>query len=143
MRNLIATLYFLLSLLGCDGGGTTFATRSSVDGEDMVYGKARVQGGIVHFECVRSASGECHYTLFPRECTLDPAPASPPRACSPLPAERFALKAGTSREVVGMTAAFDLCVSHDARALTIDCKDAAVAHAGAKGAGGASPTAGG
>jgi hypothetical protein len=129
MRNLIATLYFLLSLLGCDSGGTTFATRTTVDGEDVVYGKAQVRSGIVHFECVRSASGECHYTVFPRECTADPAPASPPPACAALPAEHFTLKAGTSREVVGMSAAFDLCVSHDSRALTRDCKSSPVARA--------------
>ncbi|QSX77076.1 hypothetical protein [Agrilutibacter solisilvae] len=133
MRNLFATLYFLLSLIGCDGGATTFATRATVDGEDIVYGKARVQSGIVHFECVRSASGQCHYTVFPRECTsVDPSPASRPPACAPLPAERFALPAGTSRDVVGMTAAFELCVSHDARVMTIGCKEATVAHAAAR-----------
>jgi hypothetical protein len=129
MRNLIATLYFLLSLLGCDGGGTTLASRATVDGEDVVYGKARIQAGIVRFECVRSASGECHYTVFPRDCRRDPSPASPPRACAPLPPEHFSLKAGTSREVVGMSPAFDLCVSPDARKLTADCKVAAVAGA--------------
>lgn len=134
MRNLIATLYFLLSLLGCDGGGTTLASRATVDGEDVVYGKARIQAGIVEFECVRSASGECHYTVFARECRADPAPASPPRACAPLPAEHFTLKAGTRREVVGMSTAFDLCVSHDARKLTADCKSADVARAATPGA---------
>src|SRR5688572_20051224 len=103
MRNLIATLYFLLSLLGCDGGGTTYAARSTIDGRDMVYGKASVRAGIVRFECVRSASGACHYTVFPRECTADPAPASPPRACASLPAERFAVAAGSRRDVVGMS----------------------------------------
>ena len=41
MRNLIATMYFLLSLFGCDGGGTTLVTRASVDGEDVIYSKTR------------------------------------------------------------------------------------------------------
>jgi hypothetical protein len=130
MRNLMATLYFLLSLLGCDGGGTSYATRATVDGHDVVYGKAQVRAGIVHFECVRSASGQCHYTVFPRECTADPAPASPPPVCAPLPVERFTLKAGTSRDIVGMSAAFDLCVSHDGRVQGPDCKDAAPPTAG-------------
>lgn len=129
MRNLIATLYFLLSLLGCDGGGTTLATRSTIDGEDVVFGKARIQAGIIRFECVRSASGQCHYTVFPRACTADPAPASPPPACASLPAERFMLAAGTSREVVGMSTTFDLCVSHDGRELTRDCKSSPVTRA--------------
>ena len=139
MRNLIATLYFLLSLLGCDDGGTTYAARATVDGQDVVYGKASVRAGIVRFECVRSASGRCHYTVFPRECTADPAPASPPRACAPLPPEHFVLKAGTRRDVVGMSPAFDLCVSHDARALTHDCRNPAVARVAA----GPTATAGG
>ena len=129
MRNLIAMLYFLLSLLGCDGGGTTYATRATVDGQDVVYGKAGVRAGVVRFECVRSTSGQCHYTVFPRECTGDPAPASPPRSCATLPPEHFALEAGTQRDVVGMSPAFELCVSHDARALTPDCKAPVVARA--------------
>ena len=130
MRNLMASLYFLLSLLGCDGGGTTYATRATVDGQDVVYGTARVRAGIVQFECLRSASGQCHYTVYPRECTADPAPASPPPACAPLPVERFTLKAGARRDVVGMSPTFELCVSHDARPLTRDCRATAVARVG-------------
>ena len=128
MRNLIATVYFLLSLVGCQGG-TTFATQASVDGQDVIYSKTRVQAGIVRFECVRSASGQCHYTLFPRECTADPAPAARPPACTSLPVERFTVAAGDHREVVGMQAAFDLCVRHDTRAVTADCREAKVAQA--------------
>lgn len=131
MRNLIAIAYFLLSLIGCNGGGTTFATHSSVNGEDVVYSKTRVQAGIVHFECVRSASGQCHYTLFPRTCTNDPAPAAPPRACTAQPAEHFTVTAGDSRDVVGMSAPFDLCVRHDTRTVTADCREAKVATASA------------
>ena len=123
MRNLIASVYFLLSLFGCDGGGTTLVTRATVDGTDTLYSETRVTADIARFECIRSASGRCHYTLFPRECASAPAQAA---KCAARPPEQFALAAGKHREVVGLSP-FDLCVSHKAEALASDCKPRAQA----------------
>lgn len=115
MHNLIAAVYFLLALFGCDGGGTTIVTRSMVDGVDAIHSRIRITAGIARFECVASASGECHYTLFRREC------ASARSNC--MPAERFAMAAGARREVVGMPP-FDACVARDDIALGEDCRPA-------------------
>jgi hypothetical protein len=119
MRNLIASVYFLLSLFGCDGGGITLVTRATVDGVDTIYSETRVTADIARFECIRSASGRCHYTLFPRECTS--APAQDASKCAARATEQFALVAGNHREVVGLPP-FALCVSHQANLLTPDCK---------------------
>ena len=119
MRNLIASVYFLLSLFGCDGGGTTLVTRATVDGTDTLYSETRVTADIARFECIRSASGRCHYTLFPRECASAPAQAA--SKCVARATEQFTLAAGNHREVVGLSP-FDLCVSHKAEALSPDCK---------------------
>ena len=114
MRNLIAAIYFLLALFGCDSGGTTIVTRSIVDGVDIVHASTRIQAGIARFECLASASGECHYTLFPQKC------ASANGACTDKPIDRFALRTGESREVVGLPA-FNACATSDNAEVQADC----------------------
>lgn len=114
MNNFIAAMYFLLALFGYDGGGTTVITRSSIDGADVIYSRTRIKAGIARFECIASASGECHYTLFPRQC------AAATGGCA-TPTERFTMAAGATREVVGMPP-FDACVARDDTALAQDCK---------------------
>lgn len=114
MRNLIAAMYFLLALFGCEIGGTTTVTRSIVDGMDIIHSKTRIQGGIARFECLASASGECHYTLFPDQC------ASANGDCTKRPIDRFALPKGERREIVGLPA-FDACVTPDDTERQADC----------------------
>lgn len=121
-RNLTATVYFLLSLFGCDGGGTTLITRASVDGEDALYSKASLRAGIARFECISSASGRCYYTLLPRACTpARVAKGSAADKCSAQPIEHFAMAAGDSREIVGLPAQFDVCVSQGGEPQTTGC----------------------
>lgn len=114
MRNLIAALYFLLALFGCEVGGTTTVTRSIVGGIDVIHSKTRVVAGVARFECLASTTGECHYTLFPRKC------ASADRDCAKRPIDRFTLPKGARREVVGLPN-FDACVAQDDLARTRDC----------------------
>lgn len=115
MRNLIALVYFLFALLGCDTGGTSLVTRASIDGHDTLHARTRVQTGIGRFECIASDSGRCHYALYAHEC-----PADQPD-CRAEPFERFSMAAGASREIVGLPARFALCVTQNAAA-TPDCK---------------------
>lgn len=116
MRNLIAMLYFLCALLGCDTGGTTLVTRTTIDGHDTLHARSRMRAGIGRFECIASDSGRCHYALFAHEC-----PPNRPD-CRAEPFERFSMTAGGSREIVGLPAHFDLCVSRKAAPLSPDCK---------------------
>ena len=124
MNKLIALCAFVLSLFGCDGGGTTFVHRSSVDGNDALYSKAHVQAGVARFECLRSESGQCHYTVYPRDCAQGPvAPGSSAVAgqCPTEPARRFAVTSGDSRQVAGLRD-FSLCVSADGDVRGPDCE---------------------
>jgi hypothetical protein len=109
MRNLFAALYFLLAVFGCDGGGTTTITRSVSNGVDLLHASTRVKAGVARFECLASASGECHYTLLPPQCASSKAP------CKEAPIDRFSMKTGESREVVGLPA-FTACISQDGSA---------------------------
>lgn len=114
MHNLIAAIYFLLALFGYDGGGTTVITRSSIDGADVIYSRTRTMVGIARFECIASASGECHYTLFPRQC------ASLHGNCGDRPMDRLTVPVGGKREVVGLPA-FDACVTQGNAVTQRDC----------------------
>lgn len=68
MNILIALCCFVLSLFRCDGGAIPFVHRAGADDGDTLYSVAYVQVGGVRIECVRGASGQCHYTLYPRGC---------------------------------------------------------------------------
>ena len=114
MHNLLAAIYFLLALFGYDGGGTTVITRSSIDGTDVIYSRTRIKAGIARFECIASASGACHYTLFPRRC------ASMQGNCGDRPMDRLTIPAGSKREVVGLPE-FDACVTQDDAATQREC----------------------
>ena len=107
MRNLFAAVYFLLALFGCESGGTTMVTRSVSNGVDLIHAKTRIKAGVARFECLASVSGECHYTLLPPRCAPTDA------ACRETPIDRFTMKPGESREVVGLPQ-FSACISRDA-----------------------------
>ncbi|MFD0740208.1 hypothetical protein ACFQZQ_13065 [Lysobacter koreensis] len=116
---LIALCYFVLSLFGCDVGGSSFVNRTIVDGSDVLYSRASSQAGVARFDCLRSASGQCHYTVFAPNC----APASGPRnrACRSEAVERFAIAKGDTRLVPGLHR-FGLCVSTDDTSPGPDCE---------------------
>ncbi len=107
----MALIYFVLSLFGCDIGGSSYVTRTTVDGTDTLYSQTTTQAGVARFECLRSASGACHYTVFARDCAPASGATSPLSAhCASTPIERFTVARGDSRQVSGLTG-FDLCVS--------------------------------
>lgn len=115
----IALLYFVLSLFGCDVGGSTYVTRDRIDGVDALYSRATTHAGVARFECLRSASGQCHYTLFRRGCAAAPAGKRRER-CLSEPAERFAIARGDNREIAGLQD-FRLCVSAEDAPPAPDC----------------------
>jgi hypothetical protein len=111
MNTFLAIVYFLLSLVGLDAGTSTIVDRSSRDGATTLESRAQVASGVARFECVRSASGQCHYTVFPGRCAGTRRPlAWPTGRCPDNTIERFAVASGASHEVTGLTG-FHLCVS--------------------------------
>lgn len=123
MDKLIALCCFVLSLFGCDVGGSTFVHRTSANGSDVLYSKAHVQAGVARFECVRSASGQCHYAVYPRDCAQPAATGAGPQAsrCGAEAKQRFAIAAGESRQFAGLRD-FRLCVSPDGGMRGPDCE---------------------
>lgn len=120
---LMALLYFVLSLFGCDPGGSTYVTRTVVDGADTLYSRATTQAGVARFECLRSTSGQCYYTVLPRECapaTTAKTPTSRAALCPSEPIERFAIAKGDSRQIAGLQG-FRLCVSAEGGAAGSEC----------------------
>ena len=112
MRNLIAAIYFVLALFGCDGGGTTVVTRASIDGVDVIHSATQVKAGIARFQCIASASGQCHYAVLPEECAKGTPCMTPP--------DRFTIASGDTREVIGLPK-FHTCVAQDEAGLNEEC----------------------
>ncbi|HZX79200.1 hypothetical protein [Lysobacter sp.] len=109
---LSALFFYVLSLFGCDVGRDTFVDRISIDGAQALYSKATVEAGVARFECVRSASGQCVYTLFPRECDGANASAKGKADCLSQPIEQFVVANGDTRQIAGLRD-FRLCVSDE------------------------------
>jgi hypothetical protein len=130
MRNFTALLYYLFALLGCDIGATTIVHRASADGVEIIDSEVRITDRIARFECLASRSGQCHYVLFHDDCAAVPGPAAAQpsaadaRPCASQAFERFAMAAGTDKEVIGLEPGFKLCVGAEDPTTTADCKRA-------------------
>ena len=109
MTKLLSLCYFLLSLYGCDVAGSTWVHRASSNGTDTLHSKVVAQPGVARFECLRSASGQCHYTLFPRRCAATAA-GVPSADCPSAPIAHFSIANGDTRLMPGLQR-FRLCVS--------------------------------
>lgn len=120
MHYLMALIYFLYALLGgASGSASTIITHASANGADVLYSKARIVAGLADFTCVGSASGSCHYMLFPPACTM---PWARLIGCPADPLQQFALPAGTTRNIAGLPPGFTVCVSADTQPMTADCQ---------------------
>jgi len=118
-----ALLYFVLSLFGCDVGKSTFVDRIVHDGAPALDSRTVVEAGVARFECLRSASGQCYYTLFPRECAASDAKDA---RCLTTPIRRFAVADGDTRQIAGLRD-FRLCVSERDGAAAAGCRVAEAA----------------
>ncbi|MEH6419369.1 hypothetical protein [Pseudomonas sp. CGJS7] len=124
MRNMMALLYYLCALLGCDVGGTTTVHRANIDGVDIIDSQVRVSEQIAKFDCRASRSGHCHYALFRADCPAK-TPAGAAASCEGAPFEQFDLEAGASREIIDIAKGFKICVSDKNQAVGPDCKPVA------------------
>ena len=119
MRFLISLFSFLCTLLGWHPQpGTTTLTFSSVDGVGIHSTKARVSAGNARFECLRSATGVCHYVVFVSDCSKAKGVHA---ACDTTVVERFSLASGDTRELKALPVGARHCLSHDAMPTAPDC----------------------
>ena len=111
MKTIIALVLYVLSLCGVDVSNETRIDRIVSNGTDILYSRVVARPNGTRFECLRSASGQCYYTVFPQQCAT--ASGRPPVDCLTKPVERFALAKGASRRMPSL-APSSLCVSADA-----------------------------
>ena len=111
MKTVIALVLYVLSLCGIDVSNETRIDRIVSNGTDVLYSRVVARPNGTRIECLRSASGQCYYTVFPRQCAT--ASGRPPVDCLTKPVERFALAKGASRRMPSL-APSSLCVSVDA-----------------------------
>ena len=112
MKTAIALVLYVLSLCGIDVSNETRIDRIVSNGTDILYSRVEARPNGTRFECLRSASGQCYYTVFPRQCAT--ASGRPPVDCLAKPVQRFALARGDSRRLPSL-APSSLCVSADAK----------------------------
>ena len=119
MKTFLAVIAYALSLFGIDVGSKIRIDHIQDNGTDVLYSEVVAQPTGTRFECVRSASGQCYYTVIRRQCVS--TPGTPAIDCTAQPAERFALAKGDSRHVTTLEG-FRMCVSAEAEAASPDCK---------------------
>ena len=112
MKTAIALVLYVLSLCGIDVSNETRIDRIVSNGTDVLYSRVVARPNGTRIECLRSASGQCYYTVFPKQCAT--ASGRPPVDCLSKPVERFALAKGDSRRMPSL-APSSLCVSADAK----------------------------
>ena len=114
-RLLLSPLLVLLSACGING--TSYSSRISDGGHDLLYSKAQAQDGSARFECRASDSGRCHYTLYPDACAGK-------AECKLAALRRFSVKRGEIRQIAGL-GEFRVCVATDAAVRGADCQPVA------------------
>lgn len=115
MNKLIALCYFVLSLYGCDIGGSTLIHLTQADGATALHSRVVERPGVARLECVQSATGQCHYTLFPRRCLEHDAD------CQTAPVRHFVVADGGSLQVLNLQRV-DVCVSTEPGISAPDCQ---------------------
>ncbi len=103
MNKFIASICLLLCLTGCERGRTV-VVHAIANGHDVVYSQVHVVGQLATFRCLRSESGQCHYTVVADDC----APAS--TAC-PSPPRQFSVGQGDTMTFTSLPPGFRSCVA--------------------------------
>jgi hypothetical protein len=118
MKTFLAVIAYALSLFGIDVGSHIRTDRVQSNGADVLYSQVVSQPTGTRFECVRSASGQCYYTVFAQQCTT--VPGSGAVDCTARPPEHFALARGDTRQMVALRD-MRMCVSAQAGVAAASC----------------------
>lgn len=122
MHVLVAAIYILLSLIGCDGlGARSIVTHTTAQGMDVLYSEASINPLRARFSCIGSATGNCHYRLFAAHCD-QAIPAISGAGCERRVLRELTVATGDSAELVGLPAGFSFCVRQEALAPAAPCK---------------------
>ena len=118
MKTVIAIVMWTLSLFGVELGSRVRIDTIRTNGSDVLVSRVEARPTGTRFECVRSASGRCYYTVYPRPCT--PADGHDAAPCGAQPVERFALSNGGRRQLA-LLAGARVCVRADATRARAGC----------------------
>jgi len=116
VKTVLAILVWTLSLFGIEVGTQVRVDHIRAEGSDVLTSRVVARPAGTRVECVRSASGQCYYTVFPDACT--PASAHGMRCNQPI--GHFALAKGERRQVATL-ANVRVCVRADATLARPDC----------------------
>jgi hypothetical protein len=119
VKTIIAIIAYTLSLFGIDIGSHVRIDRVQDNGADVLYSQVVSRPGSTRFQCLRSTSGQCYYTVYPQQCTTVPGTGAV--ECDTRPVERFALARGDSRQMAPIPA-LRMCVSAQAGRAGADCE---------------------
>ncbi|NZA25704.1 hypothetical protein H0E84_04855 [Luteimonas sp. SJ-92] len=100
--------------------GLTTVTNLSIEGRAVNATRSYVVGGEGEFECLRSATGSCHYVLFVDDCRAD-APPGAADACAARVVREFTLGAGERQHLGELPRGLRQCVDHDAPPVAPEC----------------------
>ncbi|MEH0167362.1 hypothetical protein [Roseateles microcysteis] len=79
-------------------------------------------GGSARFECVKSPTGECNYTLYTTQCqTGDGERGKPATTCTHQVVEEFTLTQGQSREVRDLPNNYKQCMKVGSKPVVPNC----------------------
>jgi hypothetical protein len=117
VKTVLAILVWTLSLFGIEVGSHIRVDHIRAQNTDVLTSRVVARPASTRVECVRSASGQCYYTVFPDACT--PASASQGVRCNQ-PIGHFALAKGERRQVATL-ANVRVCVRADAAVARPDC----------------------
>ena len=119
MDTLLAVVFYALSLFGIDIASHTRVDRIQSNGTDVLYSKVVAQPTVTRFECLRSTSGQCYYTVYEPDCAAAATAATKAKqACAAV--DRFALARGDARQMTARPG-LRMCVSADAHGAASDC----------------------
>ena len=113
MSKLIALAQFLLALSGCSLGAETWSHRVVGNGGESLRSDIVAEDGIARFRCLASASGACHYTLYPAGCRN--------ADCRTRPLRHFVVERGGERRIAGLVG-FVPCVTGTRAVPGPDCR---------------------
>jgi hypothetical protein len=115
VKTVLAIIVWTLSLFGIEVGSRVQVDHIRSNDTDVLVSRVVARPTGTRFECVRSASGQCYYTVRPSACI--------PREgvkCDGTSVAQFALANGASRQMASLSKA-RICVSADATAARSDC----------------------
>ena len=104
--------------------GTVFVSGCAIHINDDGRGATKTQTTPISssFQCVQSATGQCHYALYTSRCnTVEGSGGKPATSCNYQVFEEFTVAVGQTREVRRLPDGYKQCMKPDAMPIVPNC----------------------